>query len=489
MTDRAEVASRLLDLYCMNMSKFSFMFVNREGEAQYLAEKERPLTIREVYAHLAGRKTISVFGADKVTCFCTFDLDESDPAKLRALVGRLVEIGIPRERLYISTSGNKGYHVDFFLDKPVYKTHGESLYKYLRREPEFAAMKLEYFPVKNRCIKIPLGINFKSGRRCWYLDPETLAPIEDERYVLGIEKWSADAFGELVWRLNKEMKLADIAEAKEHAGEWEEAEPARRVVMPKMADKEPVLTRTGERHNLMRSKAVFLRCCYGLDEDTIYAELMAWVGRQNQSLIESSEAEVERDARELAKDVVAKFVPSNVWWKQRLTESSKRGKITAADIGNILRAKKKSARKVAFLICVYCACFKTCTIGYRTMAEKLGLSYMTVSDAVHELIEQKIIRLAKRGGCVTVNGEPRFRANEYAFVAAASPDDRCVEFNFEEEKENIDGFYYRAMAAMVEPDELRRVMSKSEAARCDEVCPSDSANSQGKTGCRSRMDK
>ena len=477
-----DIGSKLMDLYCFNMEKYSFMYNGKDGEVVYRTVA-KPFSIKHIYHHLDGRITMSVFGGKMDTVFSTFDVDEPDPDLVRRVMDKLAELGVPRERMYVSTSGNKGYHIDIFYDKPIYKASGERLYKYVMKDPELAGRKVEYFPTGGRCIKIPLGVNLKTGRRCWYLDLETLEPIEDIEYVLGIEKWAKDEFEGMMHRLNKAAKLdlinrglAITAEKKE---EKPKPNPPTRAQFSRQdwIESEPTIEHPGERHNKMLKKANFLRI-HGADEDVLYEELLAYVERQrrkNPDCIASSQEEIEEDARAMAVTTVKAFQPKYQWIGSehvRKNETNMSGVITAQDIANILLCSKPSVRKVAFVICVYTSCFDKCVMGYDGWMERCGLSSRTVSEALKEIREKKIVSWWKRGGVKEVNGQPKPEASEYKFTKkqlfGTWPEimHKHKIFQFDNVKEDLMGFYYKTMATMLSPYELRQQMTAGELKKC-----------------------
>ena len=122
-------------------------------------------------------------------------------------------------------------------------------------------------------MKIPLGVNLKTGNRCWYVDRETLEPIENFDYISEITPMSAKEFEQIVYTMNKRSRTEDILIAKENA----KSGYARKNIPNKNG---PVLTAVGQRHNLMCKLSVYLRKS-GADEETIRDELMVWVSRQN----------------------------------------------------------------------------------------------------------------------------------------------------------------------------------------------------------------
>lgn len=475
-----DIGSKLLDLYCFNMEKYSFMYRGKDGEAVYRTVA-KPFSIKHIYHHLDGRITMSVFGGKMDTVFSTFDVDEPDPDLVRRVMDKLAELGVPRERMYVSTSGNKGYHIDIFYDKPIYKASGERLYKYVMKDPELAGRKVEYFPTGGRCIKIPLGVNLKSGRRCWYLDRETLEPIEDIEYVFSIEKWSKEEFEQMMHRLNKAAKVDLIQRALAVSEEEKVAKPKpptrAQFSRKEWIENEPEIENPGERHNKMLKKANFLRI-HGADEEILYQELLAYVERQqkkNPGCIASTQEEIEEDAQLIAHTTVKAFQPKYQWVANECVkkrESNVTGIITAQDIGNILLCKKPSARKVAFVICVYTSCFDQCTMSYKGLAERCGLSLQPVSDAVKELREKKILSYWKRGGVKEVNGQPKPEASEYKFTKkqlfGTWPEimHKHKIFQFDNVKEDLMGFYYKTMATMLSPYELRQQMTAGELKKC-----------------------
>lgn len=475
---KAEVSSKLMDLYCFNMKKYRYMFRGKDGEAQYKAI-DKPFTVMQIYKHLDGKMTMSVCAGEMNTVFSTFDIDEPGLDKVRLVVDKLAELGVPRDKMYISTSGNKGHHVDIFYDKPVFKSQGENLFNYLMRDPEIAAIRLEYFPTGGKCIKLPLGINFKSGRRCWFLDQKTLEPVENFDYILGIEKWSAAEFGELVHRINKEVFLERLEQAKEYAAAQKEAQAkeeeeeiakiAQAYVRKHIGDTEPVIDGPGQRHNKMLKVAIHRRRIGAPDEEAVYQEIMEWYSRQDQSEVTSSEPEIEADARAIARDVCQKYDPALTWarkaWRQN---REKTAVITAADMGNILMCRTKSMRKVALLVCAYTKCFGSCKMGYAKIAAKTGTATSTAESAISELIKLKLIKWWDRGGTILINGQPRPNPNEYKFadqpIYTESPAlaKRETIFTFDDVRDDFLGFYYRVLTRMLDPAELPKYISKKE---------------------------
>lgn len=454
-----DIIKKLMDLYCCNTEKFAMM--KRDGE--YTTPK-RALTFQDIWKHLHGHFTVSVFGKQYHTCFACFDVDEDNKPAVARIIDKLAEIGIPRNKIYPSTSGNKGYHVDLYFDHLVFKSFIGNLAGYLRRDPELAGVNFEYFPVGAKGVKMPLGYNFKTMRRCWYLDRDTLEPIENEEYVLEVEKITAAEFEADMHKLNKELKVADIQQALAVQAEWhEKPKQERKPRYNNNPSRDLVLTRPGERHDKMLKKSVWLRSV-GADEQTIFDELMKWVDRQDQSLINSSRKEIEDDAWDMAKSAVKKYEPQIKWTPQRQGMCFPK-KITESNLRNILLGKTTAARKVAMLVCLYSKRYGSLKMSYTKIAETLGMAVMTVQNAIADLLEKQVIFLDRKGGVRRINGEPRLMPNEYSFrMDSAGNKDlhaaATVDYIFDDVKDDVVGFYYRTVFEMVPPDRLHEFVSR-----------------------------
>lgn len=455
------IVKQLMSLYCFNTYKYSYMYPTESGGSY--ATTSTPLDESVMFEHLNGVRTVAVYARDRNTIFHCYDVDEANPEHVHLLIDKLVSEGIPREKIYVSTSGNKGYHVEYFFDQPVWKSLIENFYNYIRRDPEIAEIKMECRPIRNTTIKIPLGINFKTGRRCWYVDPDTLEPIEDMDYVFQIQRISAEDFGAIVLRCNKQAKVEDIAKAKVTAASASSRrrKPRRKVFKSETA---PVMTESGQRHELMRKRAVWLRVVGG-DEDEIYDDLIRWVERQDPELIGSSMDEIERDARELAASAVRKYdvvVPE----KQIMTVRRK-PEITARDMRVILAAPTKNARRVAMLICAFCKVYGKCCLGFERIAQIVGVTYKTAYNAVNTLIEYGIVEKKKTGGVVYVHGNPVLQPNEYAMVTDIGIMGEYDVFGsmpvqIDRVRDDFDHFYYGAIAKMCSDDTIRKCLVRSE---------------------------
>lgn len=461
------IVEKLMELYGYNKFDFRYMYINKDGEAAY-TDPHRALTYTDLYEHLDGKKTVSVYGRKWHTKFMTIDVDESNKEAVFLLINKMEEVGIPKDRIYVSMSGNKGYHLDVFFDVGLSMKFVENLFKYIWRDPEVKKIAVECFPLYHNAIKIPLGINLKTSRRCWYADRDTLEPYEnDYEYILDIKPMSAGAFKEIVSECNKKAWVEDLAIAKENAKKPKENKNNVKLEGNIYQSKnEPMITMPGQRNHLMCKKAVYLRCV-GAEEETIYRELLNWVDRQDPSLIRSSRLEIEKDAAQIAHRVAVKYevkVKANpVNHKEnKPTELY----ITDGDMKQILKATTKMARRVAFLICVYCKKYGACILGYRKIEEIIGASDMAAYRAIKLLTELGIVSQESHGGMTRMNGKPVLKANKYLFIGAEENDELMrVFFNFDDIERDFEKAYYGTIRKMCDDETVKQHFTGTEVRR------------------------
>lgn len=151
------------------------------------------LTDSLIERHLKGVNTYGVFNGNSVNKFITFDVDYADDqvlarwSTLKLIYALENDFNIPSTDIHVSFSGNKGYHVDLFFDVPISSDDAKSFYRQVIKIADLPSEKVEYRPTYAQAVKLPLGINQKTGARCWFVDRETLEPIESFDYLNDVE--------------------------------------------------------------------------------------------------------------------------------------------------------------------------------------------------------------------------------------------------------------------------------------------------------------
>lgn len=173
-------------------------YIYQDGEVYKQANVDKrsnnfPLTDVSIKRHLEGTKTYGVFNANTVNKFITFDIDFSDDMPMARWAARkLVDVlyrdfSVPFNDIHVSYSGNKGYHIDLFLDKPIKLSDAVAFYEKVRKHAELTEQEVEFRPTYKQGVKLPLGVHAKTGNRCWFVDRETLEPIESFDYLNDVE--------------------------------------------------------------------------------------------------------------------------------------------------------------------------------------------------------------------------------------------------------------------------------------------------------------
>ncbi len=313
--------------------------------------------------HLLHAYAVGVFASAKGSRFLCFDVDDGSHETVRTVQTQLNAAGIERDKIYVSTSGGKGYHVEIFFDRPVCTAHLRWLYERVIAEGQLDPGKVEFRPTTGLAIKLPLSVHATTGNICWYVDRDTLKPIVDMRYILRIQQILVSELGKVIPHEQSEMPSG-----------WDEE------VLGKKA---PDLQTEGMRHIQMRSIAVYLRQ-NGANAHRIREALVTWYEEQDAALIRSSREEVEQDINELVEWVFSEGFRLNY------RPDPRRVKLCAADMRRVLDMTSRSARRIFFLLMVRCYAGQP-DLSLDEIAAATGISRKTVIKMVGRLKEKQCI--------------------------------------------------------------------------------------------------
>lgn len=196
--------------------------------------------------HVRGQYAVSVYAGRKASKFICFDVDDGKEDTVRTIIALLCRFGIGEAYIQVSTSGNKGYHVEVFFDQLVFTADLLRLYNWIITEGGLNPQKVEFRPTHVQSIKLPLSINSKTGRKCWYLDKRTLDPIEDEKYILAIGQYPTEGLHALL----QGIPVNDISTTQTKAN----TKPFSELIDVAASDYR--LTQPGTRHNTMLALAI-----------------------------------------------------------------------------------------------------------------------------------------------------------------------------------------------------------------------------------------
>lgn len=377
------LAGQLWKLYVNNTAKY---VVCRDGQIYMPKQKEngRPqfLNMKKLQGHLGGFFNIGVFASAKSAKFICFDIDAMDLDLVRRVIDTLVELGFPRNRIYPSVSGGKGYHVEIFSDEPVANSTLYKLYLGVIQRGGFDKHVVEFRPQQGLSVRMPLSEHYKTGETGWYCDVDTLAPIESQDYLFEIKQMQRDKFCEIV----KQIKLRSNGVRK---GSYRIKDPDHTYLEVVGKDDDiPMVTEPHTRHNQMVKRATYLRGC-GLDQGEIYRKLMEWVDIQDRDMLESSDEEIEADARAIAEWAGGRRFTRNT---TVVIRSFGHVKFGVDDLNYVLNGATKSDRRILFRSVLCQKLFGKDHAAYRVIGESMGMCEATVYKRMHKLEHDGIIK-------------------------------------------------------------------------------------------------
>lgn len=452
-----KVCGKIMDLYCL------FTRYWNESKGDDIFRVNAHLDAYQIVKHLDGEYAVCVFAGEHATKFITIDIDLGEPEVVRKVIDTMVDIGIQRELIYVSYSGRKGYHVDIFFRDYIYNEYAKKFYWLMIERSGLDPRKVEFRPTNGQCIKLPLGIHQGTGNRCWFVDRETLEPIEDFAYILNIHKIDMDYFNDL-------MKGVVNERVRNVYNKIEKGKKAPRKVIHDYDSL--VVTAPGTRHSLQKKVAARARMD-GMDYDGVVQAQMDWYNNQDKSKIITPEDEVRVDAEELAAWAVKKVEIKHVAEETDKQQHEPTIRITKQMIPYILKAPKKSGQLVLFLLAVFCGKYGEAKISIKTIAEYVGVSDVIVSKNINKMVADGLLikerTFSKYDKFVTLRG-----TNVYKFPGVKkvyAPDKKYLNADYYDihgwiTKDNIREVYYAALAAICKPEYLAKYLTKPELAEC-----------------------
>lgn len=433
------LAAVLAELYVTYRGMFnrSYFDVNKTGQIgactdPILAKKNGvPTTLSQHHLeyHLCRYYAIHIFAGRTSSKFICFDVDHSSWETVAALINAIEEWGIPRDLIYPSYSGNKGYHVEVFFDKPVSLGMLESCYEQVLKIAGMSKSLVEFRPTHTRSIKLPLSVHPKTGSICWYLDRETGEPYAFTDYLLEIEQMTREDF-----RTLSEINRMKAAEEVSNKVEKDTARITPRVFydihfdcVPEWA---PKLTESGTRHDTMLKIA--LGCKKRQISRSACLELLdMWINAQDPRFYRSRERDIAKDAEgicdwvyqegvdvsaRISKTASSSFIPVRYRRLQpqdvdpsfdevtpeviEMQERLRVYKLTATDVARAWSLRSDAARRMYLMICAEASASDLeghgfCHVTMKNFAERLHISERSIIKGLQNLEEVGAVSVAR----------------------------------------------------------------------------------------------
>lgn len=382
------LVDRLADLYVSYRGRYIEARNNNGHPSVYIPHKKnevKPLSNAALIAHMRRRVAVGVYAGTRSSKFVTFDVDLPDPEVVRKVVRGLEDVGFRHEDIHISSSGGKGYHVEIFFDGLMFTDDLRALYNHVVAAEHLDTRKVEFRPTHAQAIKLPLSRHHKTGNMCWFLDRDTLEPIESADYLLGIVPVSRDHAAALIHARCRpaDLRVVDAASA---------AAKPKPEIAQLVGDGCPQMAGPGTRHNMMVAIAIRSRYA-GKTEEEIRHELADWVAQQNPDFITDSARVVGDDIDGLA---------HWVWSPSFRMAGAKEVRLTADEFRAILSCGRGMRRRILFLFTLFCKRFGSVRMAAERVAAYVGGAPVSVWRNVRDL---------QAAGFVTAHQGARYRAN------------------------------------------------------------------------------
>lgn len=399
--NQSEIVKKINELYIMTRFKYLVQFPGGKYATLDQRKDNRiiPLNDSFINSHLKGERTYGIFSGGYFAKFITFDIDcEGHDETARWAVYKIIDIlttehNIMRNDIHVSLSGNKGYHVDLFFDRPVLVEDLRKFYTSVTTEVgPLPVGKIEFRPTWSSGVKLPLGVHQKTGTRCWFVDRDTLEPVESFDYILDIKPMPAEIISE------KDFELTD-----DQAAEFEEI----------IRTVDPNITIVNASDSLKRAKRI-LEAGRLTESNTrhtttvILASFFNSQGWEKQDAIDAIMNILHNTPREY-------FNPDSTpdfWQKEterivnlafdrdyRLGNENKEIIIHKSEIKEVLKAETFRTKQVAFAMLITAKRYgRLFYFTYGASVKMIGIkSPNTFFDAVKRLEKSKFIKVVRRG--------------------------------------------------------------------------------------------
>lgn len=437
------LVNKIYQLY-VNVAR-RYVLLSQRGNFQYVCwdrydkklctPEAKPLLNFMIKGHLKGWYTVCVVTSWLFTKFICFDIDikngsykkEKAQKVVRLLYNTLVEYGIPKDRIYISWSGKKGYHVEIFFQDELSNNRVKEFFNLIIDRPglnNISGGDIEFYPLEKKAIKLPLGINynnrFKADRRCYFVDIHNGAEFEYIRgikYFLDIEpidtkiiyvaieklkKASNTSIGSnLSIRKSSKRSLSISSKCKnENKHEYNskinqvksESEPGNSMSVKSILKLEREgLKYQGTRHNSLLWLSIFNKDYYHCSREENMSRLIEWFKKQDESTYTTSFEESIKDIEKIVKDTYDR--------DYKLGKKSPIISIFPEEIEYILKVQQKNGKLLLFALLAhnkrYSALKEKFYMSYKQMSIATGLCLKTCKNLLKKLVAQNFIEVVE----------------------------------------------------------------------------------------------
>ena len=434
--EKNPIVEQLNNLYILYRKKFLIMDKNGYKEIRSTNDKKINLTDVFLLKHLQQKQTIGVFAGTIFTKFICFDVDikNNEIAKwvVYKIINSLIEFGIPQQFINVSISGNKGYHIEIFFNKPIENNIIQKFFKLIIYNTDIPKIQgdVEMRPTFKQGVKIPLGKHFKTNNVCWYCNYKNkLKPIKTLKHILTIQQIDSEFFIDLFERANdiEDFTIEEKCEVKKIVEKIKPLQIYQQNINEEFTIEEIKklktngLITTGRRHNSLLKISKYNKHI-GMNLEENKEDLINWLKIQNTNTYTTKWDDCLIDIDWIV-DWVYKNNASIVIRKTNI-------KITKNEIQELLKLKGSSQKFVFYAMLIHSKRYankqgKFYMTGTQ-LVESTGLSNKTVWSIIKQLEEQKIITVFRSDISVYdyKNNKPVSKPNEYVInISTTNIDD------------------------------------------------------------------
>lgn len=401
-SQNSKIIDKFFDFYLIQ--NYHYLLQLPGGHYITMNNRDKPLRRYMLENHLVGKTTVGTFASGYLTKFIAFDVDYRDNNTARwvtyKLAAELDRYGIGYA---ISFSGNKGYHVDIFLDKAIGNDSAARFFEIIKKESDVADIDggmVEFRPAAVQGVKLPLGVHQRTRQYCGFCTVESgLAVMEkeaSEEYFLSLLKTDHEAILDVI------TESSSAYETKQ-AGEMENAVARHKPLVTYNQSEsytlslaaesyETGLTGPGQRHKSFLLLARLMNH-HGIERREAEERIAEWLEWQDTRLYTSDSAHCARDLRECVAYVYDNGLT--------LTVEQRDLTVSMAEIDAIIRScPQKNHKALAYAMLIHSKRWAgptgTFYMTYKQMAEASGLVEMTAKRQVNILVEMGVIEIVDR---------------------------------------------------------------------------------------------
>lgn len=418
---KKEIIQKFYDLFIVPKYKYLIMYPNGQYQTCNKYDKKqknfKPLRYWQLEKHLEGEFTLGVFASSYLTKFICFDVDVRDSVKAKWTVYKLIDtltsLGIPLEYIYISTSGNKGYHVDIYFNQTIQNNIVKDFYNIVMDHIDLSKIdgQIELRPTQQG-LKLPLGINFKnknkSNNRCWYVDYEKgLQPIKSYKYILKVKQIDPSIINDILLE-QIDLLVIDNPVNNKEAEQIEDSKghidsKYKPLVSYEIGSNETVtieyyqkIEDEGIKHIGTRNKLTMRLCRYykhlGMSPEENISSLKEWMIKQDPKNYRTSLEDSFKEIENIVKLAYEKDISFTVEHKQIY--------ISYKEMEYIMKANSKNEKLLLYAMMIHSKKYSKPNghfyMTYSQMVQSTGISERTVKRLVNKLEKQSLIEIPER---------------------------------------------------------------------------------------------